>query len=66
MLKRTLFLAVVTMVAALEGFFLGPLGFDWLVGSVVITRVLAIGWMRTLGCKIITQEDSFKDANRML
>jgi hypothetical protein len=46
-LKRTLFLAVVTMVAALEGFYLGPLGFGWLVGSVVITTVLAIGWMRT-------------------
>jgi hypothetical protein len=44
--KRTLFFVVVIAVAALEGFYLGPLGFDWLVGSVVITAVLAVG-MRT-------------------
>jgi hypothetical protein len=30
----------------LGGFYLGPLGFDWLIGSIVITTVLAIGWMR--------------------
>jgi hypothetical protein len=41
------FLAVVLVVAFLEGFNLGPLGFDRLIGSVVITTVLAIGWMRS-------------------
>jgi hypothetical protein len=46
-IKRTLFLMVVNIVVALGGFFLGPLGFDWFVGSIVITTVLAIGWMRT-------------------
>jgi hypothetical protein len=45
--RRIAFLAVVTLIAFLEGFYLGPLGFDWLIGSVVITTVLAIGWMRS-------------------
>jgi hypothetical protein len=31
----------------MEGFYLGPLRFDWLLSSVVITTVLAIGWMRS-------------------
>jgi hypothetical protein len=45
--RRIAFLAVVIVAAFLEGFYLGPLGFDWLVASVVITTILAIGWMRT-------------------
>ena len=44
---RIAFLAVVIVVAFLERFYLGPLGFDWLIGSIVITTVMAIGWMRT-------------------
>jgi hypothetical protein len=35
--RRIAFLGVVTLVAFLEGFYLGPLGFDWLIGAVVIT-----------------------------
>jgi hypothetical protein len=45
--RRIAFLAVVIVAAFLEGFYLGPLGFDWLLSSVVISTVLAIGWMRS-------------------
>jgi hypothetical protein len=47
MLKRLLFLAVTGIAAFLEGWCLGPLGADLLAYTVVITIVLAIGWMRT-------------------
>jgi hypothetical protein len=46
-LKRSLFLAVLGAAAFLEGFYLGPLGFDWFALAMVMTIVLAIGWMRT-------------------
>ena len=46
-LKRTLFVAVAGLAAFLEGWFLGPIGFDVLAGAMAITIVLAIGWMRT-------------------
>ncbi|HEV8342194.1 MAG TPA: hypothetical protein VGR30_07470 [Candidatus Binatia bacterium] len=46
-LRHACFLVAVNAIAFLEGFYLGPPSFDWLVGSVVITTVLAIGWMRT-------------------
>ena len=33
--------------ALLEGYYLAPLGFSWVALALVITVVLAIGWMRT-------------------
>jgi hypothetical protein len=46
-LKRFLFLLVVGVAAWIEGLYLGPLGFSWVALALVITVVLAIGWMRT-------------------
>jgi hypothetical protein len=46
-LKRFLFLLVVGVAAAVEGYYLGPWGFNWVAFALVITVVLAIGWMRT-------------------
>jgi hypothetical protein len=45
--KRSLFLTIVGITALLEGFYLGPLGFDWFALGMLMTIVLAIGWMRT-------------------
>ena len=36
-LKRTLFIVVVNVARSSGRFLPGPLGFDWLIGSVVIT-----------------------------
>jgi hypothetical protein len=46
-LKRGLFLTVAGIAAFLEGWFLGPVGLDVLATTMVMTIVLAIGWMRT-------------------
>ena len=46
-LRRSLFLTVLLSAAFIEGFYLGPIGFEVLGGAIVITIMLAIGWMRT-------------------
>jgi hypothetical protein len=46
-LRQKFFLTVLLSAAFLEGWFLGPLGFDVLAGAIVITIMLAIGWMRS-------------------
>jgi hypothetical protein len=45
-LKRFLFLVVAGIAAWVAGYYLGPFGFDWVALGLVITVVLAIGWMR--------------------
>jgi hypothetical protein len=45
-LKRTLFLVAFSSIAALEGFFIGPLGGEWLLGSLAFTAALGTGWTR--------------------
>jgi hypothetical protein len=46
-LKRSLFLFVVGTVAWLESYFLAPYGLNRVLGALVITIVLTVGWMRT-------------------
>jgi hypothetical protein len=41
-----LFLLVLGIAAWLEGYYLGPFGFTWVALTLVITEILAIGWMR--------------------
>ena len=43
-LRRPLFLTVLLSAVFIEGFFLGPIGFEVLGGAIVITIMLAIGW----------------------
>jgi hypothetical protein len=38
---------LVGVAAWVEGYYLGPFGFSWVVSALVITVVLTIGWMRT-------------------
>jgi hypothetical protein len=45
--KRSLFLLVALTVGWIEGFYLGPFGFNWVVLALALTIVLAVGWMRT-------------------
>jgi hypothetical protein len=49
-LNRSLFLLAAGVAAWLEGYYLAPFGFNWVAVALVITVVLAIGWMRTY-CK---------------
>jgi hypothetical protein len=46
-LKRFLFLLVTGVATWLEGYYIAPLDFGWFALALVITVVLAIGWMRT-------------------
>jgi hypothetical protein len=46
-LKRFLFLLFVGVAAAVEGHYLAPFGFDHVAVALLITVILAIGWMRT-------------------
>jgi hypothetical protein len=46
-LTRFLFLVAVGVAAWIQGYYLGPLGFRWVAVALVITVVLAIGWMQT-------------------
>ena len=45
--KRSVFLLVALTVGWIEGFYLGPFGFNWVVLALALTVVLAVGWMRT-------------------
>jgi hypothetical protein len=46
-LKRSLFQIVVGVAAWIEGYYLAPYGFGTIAVAMVITVILAIGWMRT-------------------
>ena len=46
-LKRSLFLIVVGVAAWIEGYYLAPYGFGTIAVAMVITVILAIGWMLT-------------------
>ena len=46
-LKRSLFLVVVGVTAWVEGYYLAPYGFEYVAFALLITVLLAIGWMRT-------------------
>ena len=46
-LKRSLFLLVAGVAAWVEGFYLAPCGFEYVAFALLITVILAIGWMRT-------------------
>ena len=46
-LKRSLFLLVVGVAAWVEGYYLAQYGFEYVAFALLITVILAIGWMRT-------------------
>jgi hypothetical protein len=46
-LKRLSFLVVVGVAAWAEGYYLGPFGLGWVAVALLITVILAMGWMRT-------------------
>jgi hypothetical protein len=44
--KRGLFLGVAHIIAFAEGYYLLPLGLDWLLPTLAISLLLAILWVR--------------------
>ena len=46
-LKRSLFLLVAGVAAWVEGYYLAQYGFEYVAFALLITVILAIGWMRT-------------------
>ena len=45
--KRSLFLLVAGVAAWVEGYYLAQYGFEYVAFALLITVILAIGWMRT-------------------
>jgi hypothetical protein len=46
-LKRSLFLIVAGVAAWIAGYYLAPYGFEYVAFALLITVILAIGWMWT-------------------
>jgi hypothetical protein len=44
-LRRLLFVAILLIVGFVEGLILFPISFEWFAIAVVITGLLAVGWL---------------------